>query len=66
MLVWMSGPKVAVEQDAYTNGPAPWHKFTPDEGDVIVGKDLRGRTIICEDWAGNPLPIPRSHLNETR
>jgi hypothetical protein len=62
MMMWMSCPNVeALRQNAYTNGPAPWHLFVPDVGDIIVGKDRRGRTVVCEDWAGNPLPIPPTH-----
>ena len=61
MFVYMSGPKEAVERNAYTHGPAPWYAFHPDPDDIIVVKNLRGETIRCEDWEGNSLPIPASH-----
>ncbi len=61
-IVWMSGPIEAVERNAYTNGPSPWNKFCPDPGDIVIGKNLKGETIICETWEGKPYPIPSSHL----
>ena len=66
MLIWMSGPREAVEQDAYTNGPAPWHLFTPDAGDVIVAKNIRGYPVIVEDYKGNSLPDLLKKLSGNR
>ena len=60
-VVWMSAPTLsAVERNAYTHGPAPWCCFTPDSGDIIVAKTLRGDTLFVEDWNGNRLPIPKN------
>jgi hypothetical protein len=61
-LVWMSAPDMkSVKQNSYTHGPAPWFKFTPDQGDICVAKTLRGRTVLVETWEGVSLPIPKTH-----
>jgi hypothetical protein len=63
MIVWMSCPnRKALHENAYTHGPAPWTHFTPDRGDIVVGKNLRGETVVCETWEGKPIPIPPTHL----
>jgi hypothetical protein len=59
-MVWMSGPPEAVALNQFTHGPVPWHRLTPDEGNIIVAKNRRGETVICETWEGIPYPIPNS------
>ncbi len=61
-LVWMSCATLEqLEANAYTNGPAPWSQFAPDFGDIVVVKNRRGETVVCEDWEGNSILIPSSH-----
>jgi len=54
-LLWMSGPIETVKKDAFTNGPAPWHQFRPNKGDIIIAKNIKGETVVRETYDGVPL-----------